>query len=476
MSSQCKTPLYDALVENKKKNPLSFHVPGHKYGQVFSQRGKEDYSAILTIDATEINGLDDLHAPEGVINQAQKLAAAFFQCEHTYFLVNGTTSGNLAMLLSICGPGDDIIVQRNCHKSVLNGLELAGAKPIFIGPEYEEETKRYSKITLSAVRKALKTYPKARAIFLTYPDYFGRTYPLQQIIKEAHAQGIPVCIDEAHGVHFQLGDPFPPSALQLGADMVVQSAHKMAPAMTMASYLHVQGRRVNRMKIEHYLQMLQSSSPSYPLMASLDLARYYLAHWKEEKKRETLQFIEQIRSVFESYEGHWSVLPVTSYDDPLKMTLRIKKGTGFQVMKEFEKVDIHPEMAAFDQILFTFGLAPSLPVDRLKECLDKVDSQLKYEKNRATINIDQISFPEIETLVMQYSEMSGSTGKKTDWDGAVGKVSAEAVIPYPPGIPLLLKGERITDEHKKRVLSLVQKGARFQNKNIEQGIRVFKGE
>ncbi|MGI8317353.1 aminotransferase class I/II-fold pyridoxal phosphate-dependent enzyme [Halobacillus mangrovi] len=476
MSSQCETPLYDALVENKKKNPLSFHVPGHKYGQVFSRRGNEDYSAILSLDATEINGLDDLHAPEGVIEQAQKLAAEFFQCEHTYFLVNGTTSGNLAMLLSICGPGDEIIVQRNCHKSVLNGLELAGANPVFIGPEYEEDTNRYSKITLSAVRKALRTHPKSRGLFLTCPDYFGRTYPLQQIIEEAHAQGIPVCVDEAHGVHFQLGDLFPLSALQIGADMVVQSAHKMAPAMTMASYLHVQGRRVNRMKIEHYLQMFQSSSPSYPLMASLDLARYFLAQWNEEEKQETLQFIEKVRNVFESYEDHWSVLPVTSYDDPLKMTLRIKEGTGFEVMKKFEKVDIHPEMATFDQILFTFGLAPSLSVDQLKERLDKVDSQLKYEKNRATINIDQISFPEIQTLEMQYFEMNGSTEKKVNWNEAVGKVSAEAIIPYPPGIPLLLKGERITDEHKNRVLSLVQRGARFQNKNIEQGIRVFKGE
>ncbi|KHE68045.1 aminotransferase class I/II-fold pyridoxal phosphate-dependent enzyme [Halobacillus sp. BBL2006] len=476
MINQNETPLYDALVNNKTKHPISFHVPGHKYGQVFSERGKEDYSSLLSIDATEITGLDDLHAPDGVIEKAQKLAAHYFNSDFTYFLINGTTVGNLSMILSFCVPGDEIIVQRNSHKSVLNGLELAGAKPVFLGPVFEEDTQRHSKITLHSVQRALKEHPEAKAVFLTYPDYFGRTYALGEIIAEVHAHGLPVCIDEAHGVHFQLGEPFPSPALKEGADLVVQSAHKMAPAMTMSSFLHVQGERIDQMRLEHYLQVLQSSSPSYPLMASLDLARSFLAQWNHLNKQQALTSIQEVRQVFASYEEHWSVLPLSPYDDPLKMTLQTKRNSGYEVMRVLEKMDIHPELATSDQILLIFGLAPSVEIHELNQRLNKVDSQLKKSNNRATINVDQLSFPEIQILEMAYSEMQRTPAERVNWSEADDYVAAEAVIPYPPGIPLLMKGERITDDHRNRVFSLIKQGARFQNVAIEKGIRVFKGE
>src|SRR5699024_7214586 len=218
--------------------------------------------SLLPLDMTELPGLDDLHAPREIIQEAEELAAAFFKAEHTFFLVGGSTVGNLAMLLATCSPGDDVIVQRNCHKSIMNGLELTGAHPIFIAPEYDSEEGRYLAPSINTLREAVKKYPSAKAVVLTYPDYFGKTFPIKEMIDLAHAYHIPVLVDEAHGVHFSVPEQtIPPSSLALGADVVVQSAHKMAPAMTMASFLHIRSTLVQTDQVGHYLQMLQSSSP-----------------------------------------------------------------------------------------------------------------------------------------------------------------------------------------------------------------------
>ncbi|MCA0985658.1 aminotransferase class I/II-fold pyridoxal phosphate-dependent enzyme [Halobacillus yeomjeoni] len=474
MNVQKETPLYDALIKNKQKSPLSFHVPGHKYGQVFPEKAKYTYEALLSIDATEITGLDDLHAPDSVIKKAQKLASLYFESDATSFLVNGTTVGNMAMVLSVCNRGDEVIVQRNCHKSVMNGLELAGAKPVFLSSEYEEATGRYSKVTAESVRKGITEHPNAKAVFLTYPDYFGRTYPIKDIIDVAHAHDLPLLVDEAHGVHFHLGSPFPYPSLKEGADAVVQSAHKMAPAMTMASFIHIKGNRVNKEKLNHYLQILQSSSPSYPLMASLDLARYYLANWDD--KKGVFKFIEDIRTYFKRYHDFWDVLPLTHYDDPLKMTLSVKRGSGFEVAQALEDSSIVPEMATTNQVLLTFGLEPAFDKEVLKERLSSVYFQLKNLPERATIKQDDFSLPSIQTLEMSYPEMQEIPSYDVNWKDAVGLIAAEAVIPYPPGIPLLMKGERISKKHIELVRSLQGQGAKFQNGNIAHGIRVFKGE
>lgn len=465
-------PLYEALKRNIERDPLSFHVPGHKYGKVFEKQASETFQSILQLDATEVDGLDDLHAPEGVIWEAQKLASEFFQCDYTFFLVNGTTVGNMAMILSVCLPGEEIIVQRNCHKSVLNALELSGASPVFISPRYEKETGRHSYVSAEDVERALKDYPDSKAVFLTYPDYFGRTYDLENIAEVVHRSRIPLLVDEAHGVHFQLGSPFPKAALAAGADGVAQSAHKMAPAMTMASFLHVQGDRIDLNRIRHYLQMLQSSSPSYPLMASLDVARAYLAAWKPSEKEDLFSFLDQVKALFQSY-NYWTV---KTTDDPLKLTLEVLSGTGFEWADALDAVGIVPELATTDQVLLVFGLAPSVDIQLLEDRLKTLDSQLKKQTNRATIIEDQIQFPAVQKLEFSYSLMQRMDVERVDWQEAAGYVAAEAIIPYPPGIPLVLKGERWDDQHIAQVRALSSQGARFQNTGMEQGVLVFKGE
>ncbi len=277
MNKQNRTPLFDALCKHSNPNPISFHVPGHKSGTIFNQQQNNYYQEILRIDATELSGLDDLHSPEGVIKEAEELLADLYQVKKSFFLVNGSTVGNLAMILSVCEKDDVILVQRNCHKSVLNALKLAKAHPVFIDPDYNQDWKTATGVSKEIVERAISLYPQAKALCLTYPNYYGMVYDLKSIIELAHVHHIPVLVDEAHGPHFILGDPFPETAIQLGADMVVHSAHKTLPAMTMGSYLHINSNRINSDKVRDYLQMLQSSSPSYVIMASLDLARNYLA-------------------------------------------------------------------------------------------------------------------------------------------------------------------------------------------------------
>ncbi|AXI07520.1 lysine decarboxylase [Oceanobacillus zhaokaii] len=493
---QNKTPLLHKLNQFKASNPISFHVPGHKNGTVFPEFGRTSFDSILSIDYTELPGLDDLHAPTEAIAAAEELAADFFQADHTFFLVGGSTAGNLAMILAACTVGDKIIVQRNCHKSIMNGLELSGAKPVFIAPIYDETAGRYTNPSIVILEEALKKHPDAKAVVLTYPDYFGEIYDLERMIDVAHSHQIPVLVDEAHGVHFSLGDPFPQSALKLGADVVVQSAHKMAPAMTMASLLHFQSSLVSKDKIAHYLQIIQSSSPSYPLMASLDIARFYLATFSQEMKDATMQSVRTVRDIMNNSE-HWDILPITENADPLKITFHVKHWrSAKEIATLFEKEHIYPELVTYNQILFIHGLSPFKELPRLKRAVNRINEQLKRDLgttynnqhpinanmcldgphckkvlNHATIELTTQNIQSIQELELSYQTMNQLQYFQVPFVQAIGEIAAEAVIPYPPGIPLILKGERITAEHVEIIEQLQEKGVRIQQR--DQGIRIF---
>ncbi|WP_332603930.1 aminotransferase class I/II-fold pyridoxal phosphate-dependent enzyme, partial [Bacillus sp. S1(2024)] len=346
------TPLYKALIQHARRNSHSFHVPGHHNGDVFFDDAKSIFDPLLTIDVTELAGLDDLHHPSGVIKEAQELASQLYGSVESFFLVNGTTVGNLAMILSVCEPGDTILVQRNCHKSVFHAVDLSGAEPVYLAPDVDSAMHVPTHVPLGTIKEALEAYPGAKGLVLTNPTYYGHSADLTEIITEAHHYGIPVLVDEAHGAHFILGEPFPVSALKMGADIVViiteahhygipvlvdeahgahfilgepfpvsalkmgadivvQSAHKTLPAMTMGSYLHLNSScRINRDRVAEYLNRLQSSSPSYPIMASLDIARAYVQHIIEEQKlSDILQRIQTLKQTFDSLTNAEAVNP-----------------------------------------------------------------------------------------------------------------------------------------------------------------------
>ncbi|PLS03452.1 aminotransferase class I/II-fold pyridoxal phosphate-dependent enzyme [Neobacillus cucumis] len=463
MRNQLRIPIYEALKGHINKNPISFHVPGHKYGGMSSYEKDEFFRGILKIDATELTGLDDLHSPEGAIREAEELLSEFYQTIKSFFLVNGSTVGNLAMIMAACPEDSTVLVQRNCHKSVLNGLKIAKVRPVFLEPEVNQEWKAAAGVNIETVQQALKRYPHAKAIILTYPNYYGMVYELKEIIDLVHHYQIPVLVDEAHGPHFVIGEPFPASALQLGADLVVHSAHKTLPAMTMGSFLHVNSNLINIEKVMEYLGIFQSSSPSYPIMASLDISRHYLASYNNSD----LHFLlSEINSFKEELAGIETIKVLTfpeNLGDCLKMTVQTRCGlSGFELQKRLESYGVYTELADPYNVLFIFPLLKKGQAYPWFETVDKINRAIDGLAFEDIKEVLQSGDQRISELAVSYREMEALSVKQVPLAHALGLICAEAIIPYPPGIPLLMKGERITNNKLFQLKSLLDTGGRFQ--------------
>ncbi|MGG0657219.1 aminotransferase class I/II-fold pyridoxal phosphate-dependent enzyme [Rummeliibacillus pycnus] len=459
--NQLQTPLFDALEHFYTQSKVSYHVPGHKNGQVFLEKGKQIYQSLLSIDATELTGLDDLHAPEGPIREAELLLAELYGVKKSYFLVNGSTVGNLAMILASCGEGDTVLVQRNCHKSILHGLMLTNATPVFLAPNFHEGWGVAGGVNSDVISEALDLYPDTKAIILTLPNYYGLSEDLTEAIALVHDKNIPVLVDEAHGAHFTLGNPFPKSSIDMGADVVVHSAHKTLPAMTMGSYLHVNSSLVDMNQVEYYLQMLQSSSPSYPIMGSLDLARSYLSLYSHDDQDFIIKEVEHFKICLSSIpEIEVLEPPVGLWIDPLKVTIRSKCGlSGYELQSLLEEKGIYTELADPQNVLLVLPLlkkGESYPFDRTATLIElAVKNQCGKQENQS--NENWVETEKITTLSLPYSKMKKAKVTQVPFSEGVGKISGEMVIPYPPGIPLIMTGEKITVEKVatlKRLLSL----------------------
>ncbi len=464
---QSETPLYDQLVLHNKKKSISLHVPGHKSGKVFFEQKQFYFHEILKLDVTELSGLDDLHSPEGVIRDAEALLTQLYNVQKSYFLVNGSTIGNLAMIMATLNENDVVLVQRNCHKSVLNGIQLTRAKAVFLDPIFNHQWGVAGGVSEQLVQEALDLYPSVKAMIFTYPNYYGMVNELEEIIELAHARQIPVLVDEAHGAHFISGGNYPKSAVQLGADVVVQSAHKTLPAMTMGSYLHFNSKLIPIQSIESYLRILQSSSPSYPIMASLDLARSYLGTYSAEDHSFLLEKMHKFKGKLKELKG---VKPL-EYDgegDLLKLTLQTANVfNGFQMQAAFEKEGIFTELADPNNVLLVLPFLKrdmEFPLERIVDGMEQALEGVKLEKR----TMKEIPYkPEISTAAVTREEMSRLTTRKVHLNDSLGEIAAEKIIAYPPGIPLLLPGERIKFTTIEQIENLVHMGARFQgNKDI----------
>ena len=446
--NQSQTPLFDALANFYNQDKVSYHVPGHKNGKIFLDKGQFLYNPLLSIDATELKGLDDLHAPEGPIREAELLLAELYGVKQSYFLVNGSTVGNLAMILASCGEGDTVLVQRNCHKSVLHGLMLANVTPVFLSPTFHKEWGVAGGLDFKIVSEALAMYPNSKAVILTYPNYYGLAHDLTDVIALAHQKEIPVLIDEAHGAHFSLESPFPKSSIEMGADVVVHSAHKTLPAMTMGSYLHVNSSLVNVNRIEFYLQMLQSSSPSYPILGSLDLARAYLASYSQDDQDSLIKKISQFKTLLSTIpEIDVLESPEDILIDPLKISIRSKCGlSGFDLQALLEEKGIYSELADPQNVLLVLPLlkkGETYPFDQTATLIKSaVRTPCRMKENVTDVDWDETE--KITTLSLSYAKMQKSKVQQVTFNEAIGKISGEMVIPYPPGIPLMMAGEKIT--------------------------------
>lgn len=468
---QKQAPLFKALAERRRRGEAGFHFPGHKFGASLSEEERAWFGSIMEIDYTEIDGLDDLHHPEGPIREAQQLAAQCFGAEETFFLVGGSTAGNLALISAVCGPGEVILVQRNAHKSVIHGLMLARARAVMLEPETDGATGLAGGVALATLEAALERYPQAKAVFLTNPNYYGMGWDLGPYAAMAHRYGLPLLVDEAHGAHFGLHPDLPPSALSRGADGVVQSTHKMLTAMTMGAMLHIRGERLPRRRIRERLAMLQSSSPSYPLMASLDLARRYAATRAEAEIGRALGLLGELRQSLAGQNGvrleKGGQSGACTYWDPLKLLLKDACGgqSGFQLMEALAGGGIIGEMADDRYAVLAASPATSREdLERLAETVRRMAGQFADgpEVHAAPVPVSRAAGEDPVSPPVDMDFPGEAQGEPVPLAEAVGLRAAQSVTPYPPGIPLLIPGEAVTEAAAERILRLYRTGAKFQ--------------
>ena len=454
-------PIVEALTTFIKDNPTSLHVPGHKNGLLSHLPSVIKES--LRYDLTELPGLDDFHHPEEAIKEAELLLAQTYGADASFFLVNGSTVGNLAMIYAVCQSNDTIIVQRNAHKSIFHAIELVGAEPVYISPEWDEVTKTALHVETATLEQALRLYPHAKAVVFTTPTYYGLVNEcLEEQIKLCHTLNIPVLIDEAHGAHFVASNHFPKIALQLGADIVVQSAHKTLPAMTMGSFLHVRSNLINIEKVNHYLRMLQSSSPSYLIMASLDDARQYVATYLESDYKYFLEKREHFINAIKLIKG----LDIVEVHDPLKLLLRVPGYSGFDLKDVLKEQSIYVELADMEQVLIILPLLKqgvaypfTLLRTRIKDAIAKL---LKLTRQQKVPLLMQFENQKVSKPITSITEARHSEKEWIPYTKAIGRISAELIIPYPPGIPLFVVGEKITVGKLAYLTELLTYGAEFQ--------------
>ena len=423
---QRKTPLLDAIVDYTTNRPVYFKIPGHRYEKGISPRWRQwTGDGIFRFDLTEAEGLDDLHEPEGVIREAQELAAEVFQAKKTYFLVNGTTCGNEAMVLASVKEGEKIMVARNAHKSVLMGLTLGGAVPVYLMPKQDPVTGLWGSLDPETVEEGFRQYPDCKAVFLASPTYYGVCSNIRAIADICHRHGALLLVDEAHGGHLYFQkegtatETLPRGAILQDADMCAQSMHKVTGSLTQSSLLHVGSDRVDLGRLEACLHMVQSTSPSYLLMTSLDAARYELALHGEEMLQRGLTLAQMAREAMKKIPGITCVGEASRgkaiYDlDLVRLVISASDLglSGYQLADRlYEKYRIGMELADDRYVVAVVTYAnEESDMRQLVEALKAHDKNISKEEaqKRAMEMLEEVGINNVEKRMKQYPhELSG---------------------------------------------------------------------
>jgi arginine/lysine/ornithine decarboxylase len=476
MQSQDRTPLLDALQAAAHQPHAPFYAPGHKQGRGIPQRLVDLLGvSVFPADLPELPQLDNLFAPTGVIQEAQELAADAFGADQTWFLVNGSTAGIIAAILATCNAGDKIILPRNIHQSAIAGLVLSGAVPVFINPEYDPSTDLAHSITPKRVAAALEHYPDAKAVMMVCPTYHGVCGDVKAIAQLVHQHDIPLLVDEAHGPHFAFHPDLPPSALSAGADLTVQSTHKVLGAMTQASMLHVKGNRVNAQRLSKALQLVESTSPSYLLLASLDGARQQMALHGEQLMSQTLQLADEARNKIGSIPGLSVLEPRTTPGffalDRTRLTVRVSELglSGFEADEIFhQQLGVIPELPTLQHLTFIISLGNTqADIKQLVQAFTTIIQDNSRPNSRTPWQTifqkwqSEFLFIHPSSFILHPSlsprDAFFASSETVPVDQTLDRISAELVCPYPPGIPAIMPGELIKPaaiEYLQQVLSL----------------------
>lgn len=490
-------PLLNMLLKYKNTIPLSFHVPGHRNGEVlshiqsmFETSDYEQYFSalkkLMELDVTELSITDDLHDPQDAIEKAQQLAAHLYGVEKSFFLIGGSTAGNIASILAVCEPGDTIIVQRNAHKSVINGCKLAAVNVVFINAQ-QDSYSGYSTIpSIKALKDAITKYPYAKAVFLTSPNYYGISVPLDHYVQIIHESDMLLIVDEAHGAHYGFHPSLPKSAISYGADIVIQSTHKTLPSLTMTAMLHLNTSKVEANHISEQLAIIESSSPSFILLAALDLAREIMERSGQALieqsllvRQKLIGYLKQnnLRIAIEEYGPKEDIAVdkiqqcnnVEAQYDPLRLHLYDKEQhfTGYELQELLSKYGIWAEMATSKHciLLLHLGYTEEEYAQLIKR-LNEINSAITKEQNNSKVSIKKrVSSYYNSDNVGESILMSRTANKDTkyvDLNEAVGHHSGEMLVPYPPGIPILFYNELITEHIINEINHYLEHDAKFQ--------------
>ncbi len=465
------TPVIDAIEQFSAGSRPYFCIPAHRGAQGVDERTLELLGpGVFAADLTETDGLDDLHHPEGAIRDAQMLAASFFGADRCWFLVNGTTCGNEAMILAAVKPGEKILAARNCHKSVLMGMVLSGAVPVWILPEYMDEWNIFGAVRPETVEEALAANPEIRAVIITSPTYYGICSDIRKIAEICHRHGAALLVDEAHGSHLYFGSALlPEGAIAQGADAAALSMHKTGGSMTQSSlllYRQQEGGRLSGRRLDDALKMVMSSSPSYVLMAALDGARHMAAARGREMVGAAAQIAGRLCRRLSDIPGVEVLQTGDQQQDLLRVVFSAadRGWSGYALKDEiYRRFGISMEMADTENLVCVVTWANTAEdADALADAVGQILMEDKkdlagWDSGRQKIEGQDLQ-PEMRMTPREawYAESTA-----VPLCEAAGMTAAESVIPYPPGIPLVCPGEMITTETAELLLRYRDLGAVF---------------
>lgn len=465
-----RTPLYDGIMDYIREGNVSFHMPGHKNGRgVLKIKERPDFKDnLLFIDQTEVPGLDNLHLPEDIILEAQEFAARAFRSDYTFFLVNGTTCGVYSMILGVTNHGDKIIVPRNSHRAVAGALIIGGLWPVYYEPDVDLDKGIAVSVSPRKIEETIKQNLDAKAVLITNPTFYGTCSDIEAIADIVHKYNMVFLVDEAHGAHLPFSKKLPTNAMDAGADIAAQSAHKTLSAFTQSSMLHVRRGRVDIEKIKFMLKLTQTTSPSYILMAGLDLARFQMEEHGAELLDNLLEkvdvFRERVNGIPDIYcFGREVIGQYNIYDfDPTKVTINFKN-FGIQGTKIAEllrkEYRIQVELSDLYNILAMATIADEKEdYDRLYDAI--YDISVKHSSEREVRDIPVVEWK------MPYQALSPREAvyepmEMIDFRRSDGRISAEIIAPYPPGIPVILPGEIITKEIIENIIKVKEAGIKI---------------
>lgn len=426
-------------------------MPGHKLG-TFGDMKTIDFTAL---DVTEANGLDNLYEAEGIIKEALEELSRFYKSKETLMLTNGSTTGILASILALCKPGEEILVARNCHHSVWHALILSGAKPIYINPVYDEEKGLLTIIEATEVQRLLKKYPKIKGAIIVSPTYEGVLSNITQITNVLHEQEKFLIVDEAHGAHFVLDDYFPMSSLECGADLVIQSMHKTLPTLTQSALLHIGTDYIEKSEIIEAIRMVQTSSPSYAMMGTMDYMRAYMEEHIEAIKTNYIEELINARAQLKQLCSLKLIENSTDTYDAGKIVIDTRNADidGYQLGEKLEdKYEITCEAASSTHTILMTTVADNRnTLNYLVRALQEID------KNLCSSEVDALEdkgenpykvFSQIQdTYTVSPRMIHYREKQELPIDKCEGMICTQHIMMYPPGIPIVCIGEKIKNEH-----------------------------